>query len=59
MTTNQYDTIIIGAGQKDLTPSPSPKGEGNRCAKNKAPVFHRDLPASNFQFFDFTEMRVS
>ena len=30
--THHYDTIIIGAGQKDLTlPSghPSPKGEGN------------------------------
>ena len=29
---NQYDTIIIGAGQDDLTLSfghPSPKGEGN------------------------------
>jgi hypothetical protein len=34
----QYDYIIIGAGQSDLTPNPSPKGEGNRCSKNKAPV---------------------
>jgi len=30
MTQNQYDYIIIGAGQKDLTPSPSPLGEGNK-----------------------------
>ncbi len=32
MTNNQYDTIIIGAGQSNLTPSfghPSPKGEGD------------------------------
>ena len=29
MALNQYDAIIIGAGQKDLTPSPSPLGEGD------------------------------
>ena len=28
---NHYDTIIIGAGQMDLTPSPSPRGRGG-CA---------------------------
>lgn len=27
--TNHYDTIIIDAGQSDLTPNPSPVGEGN------------------------------
>ena len=27
--TNQYDTIIIGAGQNNLTPIPSPVGEEN------------------------------
>ena len=37
--TNHYDTIIIGAGQSDLTPNPSPKGEGNARLKNKASVF--------------------
>ena len=44
--TNHYDTIIIGAGQNDLTLSfghPSPKRRGERGAKNKAPVFHRGL----------------
>ena len=25
---NHYNTIIIGAGQKDLTPTPSPKRRG-------------------------------
>jgi len=29
MTNNQYDYIIIGAGQSDLTPSPFLKGEGD------------------------------
>ena len=29
MASNNYDTIIIGAGQSDLT-LPSPKGEGTR-----------------------------
>ena len=26
---NHYDTIIIGGGQGDLTPNPSPLGEGD------------------------------
>jgi len=36
---NHYDTIIIGAGQSDLIPSPSPKGEGDKPLKNKASFF--------------------
>lgn len=31
--TNLYDTIIIGAGQRNLTPNPSPVGEGNAIPK--------------------------
>ncbi len=31
--TNQYEYIIIGAGQRDLTPNPSPVGEGNVSLK--------------------------
>ena len=42
MTNNHYDTII-GAGQKDLTPSPSPKRRGESLRKNKALVFQRGL----------------
>lgn len=39
-----YDTIIIGAGQSDLAPNPSPAGRGNALLENKkAPVFHRGL----------------
>jgi len=41
---NSYDTIIIGAGQSDLTLSfghPSPEGEGNAPRKSKAPAFTR------------------
>jgi hypothetical protein len=33
--TNHYDTIIIGAGQKDLTPSPSPIGRGGHAGRMK------------------------
>ena len=29
MTSTQYDTIVIGAGQSDLTPNPSPVGDGS------------------------------
>jgi hypothetical protein len=43
MTNNQYDYIIIGAGQSDLTPSPSPKGEGNRYSKNQALFYRQGL----------------
>jgi hypothetical protein len=35
MTSTHNDTIIIGVGQKNLTPSPSPKRRGER----QAPVF--------------------
>ncbi|HXD10924.1 MAG TPA: hypothetical protein VN653_12745 [Anaerolineales bacterium] len=41
MTQNQYDYIIIGAG--DLTPNPSPKGEGYHCSKNKALFYQQGL----------------
>jgi len=43
MTQTHYDTIIIGAGQSDLTPSPSPKGEGNILPKTKPPFCKRGL----------------
>ena len=32
---NHYDTIIIGAGQSDLTPNPSPLGEGDAPLERK------------------------
>ncbi len=60
MTTNQYDYIIIGAGYNNLTPNPSPKGEGNQLLKKQSPRFvNEGLPDNNFQIFDFAEMRVS
>jgi hypothetical protein len=34
--TNHYTTIIIGAGQRDLTPNPSPKGRGERAAQKQS-----------------------
>jgi len=37
--TNHYDTIIIGAGYNDLTPSPSPAGRGGRAAQKQNPRF--------------------
>lgn len=37
--TNHYDTIIIGAGHNDLTPSPSPKGDGNLLLQKQSPRF--------------------
>jgi hypothetical protein len=43
---NQYDTVIIGAGQSDLTlpfGHPSPKGEGNARLANKKPLFSQRL----------------
>ena len=40
MTQNQYDYIIIGAGQSDLTHLLQEMGMHR---KNKAPVFHRGL----------------
>ena len=43
MTQTHYDTIIIGAEQKDLTPSPSPYGRGDVSRKNKAPAFQQGL----------------
>lgn len=39
MTSDHYDTIVIGAGQKNLTLGSSPKRRGEHAAKNKAPVF--------------------
>jgi hypothetical protein len=51
--TNQYDYIIIGADQSDLTPNPSPKGEGNRCSKNKAPVLYRGLTMQQLLIYRF------
>ncbi len=54
-----YDTIIIGAGQSDLTPNPSPKGEGDAPHENKSPCFRRGLPSSNFQIFDFAKMGIA
>lgn len=38
MAANQYDVIIIGARHNDLTPNPSPTGEGN-----KKPPFSQGL----------------
>jgi len=43
MTSTHYDTIIIGAGQKDLTLGPLLKGEGTRRAKIKPPFCQRGL----------------
>jgi len=40
MIQNQYDYIIIGAGQKDLTPNPSPTGEGDASRKTKPRFFN-------------------
>jgi|GEM_PF-3659136 hypothetical protein len=51
--TNHYNTIIIGAGQSDLSPSPSPEGEGNVYRENKKPPFSQRLTRLqlvNFQF---------
>ncbi len=39
MTSNKYDTIIIGAGKNDLTPSPSPTGRGVHPQKKQSPRF--------------------
>ena len=40
MTQNHYDYIIIGAGQKVLTPNPSPKRRGGEAPhKTKPPFF--------------------
>ena len=57
--TSHNDTIIIGAGQSDLTPNPSPKGEGNAPFENKNLRFRRGLPGINFQIFDFAKMGVA
>jgi hypothetical protein len=43
MTQNQYDYIIIGAGQKGLTLNPSLKGEGTCGAKTKPSFYQRGL----------------
>jgi hypothetical protein len=40
---NHYDTIIIGAGQSNLTPNPSPKGEGNVSPKTKPRFINKGL----------------
>jgi hypothetical protein len=46
MTQNQYDYIIIGAGQKDLTLSfghSSPKRRGKCTTQNKALFYQQGL----------------
>lgn len=67
MATNPYDYIIIGTGQGDLTPTPStltgthPKRRGESLLQKQSHRFVNEglLPDCDFQFFDFTEMRVS
>lgn len=51
MAQNQYEYLIIGAGQSDLTPNPSPTGEGNVLLENKKPPhFAETYQAMTFRF---------
>jgi len=54
MTTNQYDTIIIGAGQSDLTPNPSPAGRGESLLQKQCPRFSTRACSGYFDFRSFT-----